>query len=165
MNASTASITPPPVRYGRHEDTAQLLAILEATFEDTWRPQLTQTAIDSYRRERVAERFVAEHVLAFFVVEVDGHVAGFAHREGGFVDALHVPPQFRRRGLGKVLMAAVEAAMRADGIALAELETDTFNEGSQGLYLSLGYREVARYPDTEWHSDLTTIRYEKVLSV
>ena len=60
-------------------------------------------------------------------------------------------------------MAELEAQMRADGIAVASLETDTFNTGSQGLYLALGYREVARYPDEEWNSGLTTIRYEKAL--
>jgi RimJ/RimL family protein N-acetyltransferase len=60
-------------------------------------------------------------------------------------------------------MASLEAAMRADGIAAASLETDTFNAASQALYLALGYRETARYPDEEWNSGLTTIRYEKPL--
>ncbi|WP_408949952.1 GNAT family N-acetyltransferase [Lysobacter sp. Hz 25] len=53
--------------------------------------------------------------------------------------------------------------MRADGLVTASLETDTFNTGSQALYLALGYRETARYPDEEWNSGLTTIRYEKTL--
>lgn len=152
------------VRLSTLQDEPQLLAILERTFEDTWRPQLTDAAIAAYRNNRVAERFVAEHRPAFFVAQIDDWVAGFAHRDGGFVDALHVLPQARRRGVGRLLMDAVEAAMRADGIALAALETDTFNEASQGLYLALGYVEVARYPDEEWNSGLTTILYEKSLT-
>lgn len=157
--------TPSPfVRASTPQDQPQLLAILERSFEDTWRPQLTDAAIAAYQNDRVAERFVAEHGHAFFIAQVDDWVAGFAHRDGGFVDALHVLPQARRRGIGRLLMDSVEAAMRADGIALAALETDTFNEGSQGLYLALGYVEVARYPDEEWNSGLTTIRYEKSLT-
>lgn len=156
--------TPPLIRTSAPQDHPQLLAILERTFEDTWRPQLADAAIAAYRDDRVAERFVAEHGHAFFVAQIDDWVAGFAHRDGGFVDALHVLPRARRRGVGRLLMDAVEVAMRADGIVLAALETDTFNEGSQKLYLALGYREVARYPDEEWNSGLTTIRYEKSLA-
>ncbi|WP_157476898.1 GNAT family N-acetyltransferase [Lysobacter sp. Root690] len=152
------------VRPSTPQDEPQLLAILERTFEDTWRPQLTDAAIAAYRNDRVAERFVAEHGAAFFVAQIDDWIAGFAHRDGGFVDALHVLPRARRRGVGRLLMDAVEAAMRADGVTLAALETDTFNEGSQGLYLALGYVEVARYPDEEWNSGLITIRYEKSLA-
>jgi hypothetical protein len=54
--------------------------------------------------------------------------------------------------------------MRADGVALARLETDTFNTQSQGFYLALGYLEADRYPDLEWHSGFTTILYVKTLS-
>lgn len=158
------NIDRPIVRPSTPQDHPQLLAILERTFEDTWRPQLTNAAIAAYRDNRVAERFVADHGHAFFVAQIGDWVAGFAHREGGFVDALHVLPRARRRGVGRLLMDAVEAAMRADDIVLAALETDTFNEASQGLYLALGYREVARYPDEEWNSGLTTIRYEKALA-
>lgn len=154
----------PFVRPATPLDQPQLLAILEHTFEDTWRPQLTDAAIAAYRNDRVAERFVAEHGHSFFVAQIDDWVAGFAHRDGGFVDALHVLPRARRRGVGRLLMDAVETAMRADGVTLAALETDTFNEGSQGLYLALGYVEVARYPDEEWNSGLITIRYEKSLA-
>lgn len=151
------------IRPARVEDRAALLAILAETFADTWRPQLTAAAIEDYRRRRVAETFVDALMPAFAVAELDGAVVGFGNRQAGFVDSLHVAAAGRRRGVARALMAELEAQMRADGIAAASLETDTFNTGSQGLYLALGYREVARYPDEEWNSGLTTIRYEKAL--
>lgn len=155
-----SSVTIRPARAG---DRAALLAILAETFADTWRPQLTAAAIEDYRRRRVAETFVDALMPAFAVAELDGAVVGFGNRQAGFVDSLHVAAAGRRRGVARALMAELEAQMRADGIAVASLETDTFNTGSQGLYLALGYREVARYPDEEWNSGLTTIRYEKAL--
>lgn len=156
--------SPATIRPAGQEDRAALLAILAETFADTWRPQLTAAAIDDYHRRRVAETFIDAALPGFLVAELDGTVVGFGNREAGFVDSLHVAAAGRRRGVARALMAALEAQMRADGIALAALETDTFNQASQQLYLALGYREVARYPDEEWNSGLTTIRYEKSLA-
>lgn len=161
--SQTMPSSPVTIRSARREDRAAVLAILAETFDDTWRPQLTAAAIDDYHRRRVAETFVDAVLPGFLIAELDGAVVGFGNREAGFVDSLHVAAAGRRRGVARALMAGLEAQMRADGIALAALETDTFNEGSQGLYLALGYVEVARYPDEEWNSGLTTIRYEKAL--
>lgn len=155
--------TSPLVRASRPDDYPHVLALLEETFRDTWFPQLTAEAIDAYYRNRVAERYVAECGPQFLIAEYDGEVVGMARREGGFVDALHVSARARRRGVARQLMDALETGMREDGVAVASLETDTFNTSSQGLYLALGYRETARYPDTEWNSGLTTIHYEKPL--
>ncbi|MGO1072806.1 GNAT family N-acetyltransferase [Lysobacter sp. CA199] len=153
----------PLIRPAVAADRTALLALLAETFEDTWRPQLTEQAIADYHRNRVAQAFVESQWPDFVIAEIAGEVLGFAHREGGFVEALHVAAAGRRRGIARALMNALEASMRAEGLRLASLETDTFNTGSQGLYLALGYREVARYPDEEWNSGLTTIRYEKSL--
>jgi ribosomal protein S18 acetylase RimI-like enzyme len=160
MNPAPAAVL---IRSAVADDRAALLALLAETFADTWREQLTAQAIADYRERQVAERFVAAQWPRFVVAQIDGEVLGFAHRDGGFVDALHVAARGRRRGVARALMEALETAMRAEGQALASLETDTFNTGSQALYLALGYREVARYPDEEWNSGLTTIRYEKPL--
>ncbi|MBX9403124.1 GNAT family N-acetyltransferase [Lysobacter sp. BMK333-48F3] len=162
MSAAPIS-TAPQIRPARADDRAAVLALLAETFADTWRPQLTAEAIADYRRERVAERYVDAQLLQLLVAELDGAVVGFAGRSDAFVDSLHVGAQARRRGVARALMRALETAMRGEGLTEASLETDTFNRASQALYLALGYRESARYPDTEWNSGLTTIRYEKAL--
>lgn len=153
----------PHVRPARPDDRAAALALLAETFADTWRPQLTAQAIAAYHDGRVAERYIDAQLPQLLMAELDGAVLGFAGRDGDFVDSLHVSARGRRRGVARALMQALEDAMRAEGLTLASLETDTFNTGSQALYLALGYREVARYPDEEWNSGLTTIRYEKAL--
>ncbi len=138
-------------------------ALLLDTFERTWRAQLTPAAIQAYFRDRIAERYVEDHSGEFLVAEMHGRVIGMVHQRAGFIEALHVLGACERRGLGRALMAAAEAQMRDRGVRRASLETDTFNLASQRFYEALGYREAARYPDTEWNSGLTTIRYEKDL--
>lgn len=153
----------PLIRSALPQDHAAVLALLAETFADTWRPQLTAQTIADYHANRAAERYVDAQLAQWLVAELDGEVLGFAGRSAGFVDSLHVSAHGRRRGTARALMQALETAMRGEGLALASLETDTFNIGSKALYLALGYREVARYPDEEWNSGLTTIRYGKAL--
>lgn len=99
----------PPValRAARSDDAPAVVALLHETFEDTWRPELTPEAIAAYYRDRIAERFVAERGHAFLLADAGGAVAGMIHSDGDFIDALHVGAQFRRRGIGRLLVGGV----------------------------------------------------------
>lgn len=152
------------VRPWRLDDFDAVKAILDDTFARTWLPQLTPEAAAAYRESGEPVGYIDEMGPAFFVAEIDGEVVGMVHWEHDFVLALHVPAAQQRQGIARALMAFAEDGMRAEGVALARLETDTFNTQSQGFYLALGYREAERYPDLEWHSGFTTILYVKALS-
>ena len=152
------------IRPWRLDDFDVVKAILDDTFAGTWLPQLTPEAAAAYRESGEPVGYIDEMGPAFFVAEIDGEVVGMVHWEHDFVLALHVPAAQQRKGIARALMAFAEDGMRAEGIALARLETDTFNTQSQGFYLALGYREAERYPDLEWHSGFTTILYVKALS-
>ena len=145
------------------DDFDAVKAILDDTFAGTWLPQLTPEALAVYRESGEPVGYIDEMGPAFFVAEIDGEVAGMVHWEGDFVHALHVLAVHQRKGIARALMAFAEDGMRADGVELARLETDTFNTSSQGFYLAFGYREIDRYPDLEWHSGFTTILYVKPL--
>lgn len=91
-----------------------------------------------------AEQFV-------YVVEVDGEPAGqiwFAVRDGEFgrmiwVFSVEIDAGFRGRGLGRAAMLFVEDEARRRGIPRIALNVFGGNEVARGLYLSLGYDEVA----------------------
>nr|WP_279571485.1 GNAT family N-acetyltransferase [Streptomyces sp. 8K308] len=94
----------------------------------------------------------------FLVAEVDGHVAamgGFRPRPGrpDRVEILRVRvhPALRRRGIGRVLMGALEAEGRALGFREAWLDTATNQPEAMAFYKSLGYRETGRATRPEWH--------------
>lgn len=91
---------------------------------------------------------------ALFAAEVGGRLAGTVqldwdtppnqpHRAE--VRKLLVHPDFRRRGLGRLLMAAVEAKARAVGRRLLTLDTRTA-DAAEPLYVGMGYTVVGTIP-------------------
>ena len=151
------------VRRGRADDAAALKAILYDTFESTWRPELTPEAVAAYNVDDPPTSFVDQYAVDFQVAERDGEVVGLVYWENDFVHSLHVRSDHARMGVGARLMDVAEAEIAKAGHAAVRLETDTFNARSQAFYRARGYREVDRYPDTEWNSGLTTLLLEKRL--
>jgi GNAT superfamily N-acetyltransferase len=67
---------------------------------------------------------------------------GFSLEHGGldaFIDELYVRPGHRGRGIGTVLLQAMEAACRVAGVTRLHLEVDDGNEGGRRLYLRHGF--------------------------
>ncbi len=120
-------------------------------------------AAERYLASDVAARYVDRNGLAFWVPEVDGHVAGMVHWSGDFIEALHVAGAHQRLGLGRLLLARAEQEIGKAGLERVRLETDTFNQQSQAFYRAMGYVEMGQYPDEEWDSGLTTVLFEKLL--
>lgn len=58
--------------------------------------------------------------------------------------ALAVVPALRRQGLGRTLLAAAEASMRAAGGRVVFLEVACTNTAARALYAAAGYREIGR---------------------
>jgi ribosomal protein S18 acetylase RimI-like enzyme len=151
------------IRPASAADAAALTALLNATFIETWAPQMSDEALAAWRLRDSPARYVREKSAAFFVAEADGELAGMIHWHEGFVHALHVDAGHRRCGIGATLMAMAERASRAAGHEHLRLETDTFNTGSRALYARLGFREVERYPDQEYDAKIVTLLLEKDL--
>ena len=118
---------------------------------------------------------VARGVRLLLVAELDGEIAGAvqldwdtpanqAHRAE--VRKLLVHPQFRRRGIARQLMLAVEARARALPRSLLTLDTRT-DDHAEPLYLSLGYRVAGVIPGYALapqggRLDATTIMYRQL---
>jgi len=87
----------------------------------------------------------------FLVAEMEGRVVGtvLGSWDGrwAWVTRLAVHPDYRRRGLAKLLMVEVEQRLAALGATFAALLTGRENAGAMALYESLGYehREHVAY--------------------
>jgi ribosomal protein S18 acetylase RimI-like enzyme len=92
--------------------------------------------------------------VILLVAERDGRIVGTvqlqpaesengAHR--GEVAKLLVHPEWRRQGIGRALMLALEDEARATGKTLLVLDTRE-GDPSNDLYRALGYREAGRIP-------------------
>lgn len=95
--------------------------------------------------------------LVLFVAEIDAAVVGFvevglrSHAQGcdglravGFIEGWFVVPQFRRRGVGRALVARAEQWSREQGAV--EIASDTWldHQLSIDAHQALGYEVVER---------------------
>lgn len=71
--------------------------------------------------------------------------AGKAHREGQIV-TLDVSPDFRRRGIGRLLMDAAEQRLADCGTPAVRLQVEEGNAGAREFYRGLGYRPAGHRP-------------------
>jgi ribosomal protein S18 acetylase RimI-like enzyme len=81
-----------------------------------------------------------------------GRVSGFiiftpepVFARGGYLRAIGVAPDARRRGIGRTLMSFAEAktARRSENFYLC---VSSFNQRAQSFYKSIGYRQVGELP-------------------
>ena len=92
---------------------------------------------------------------AFVVAERSGHLvgmAGFRPNERGQAEVLRVRvhPAARRLGIGRALMAEIEARAASAGFTEAFLDTATNQPEAVAFYHGLGYTEVGRDTRPEW---------------
>jgi len=72
------------------------------------------------------------------------------HGRFGLLDELYLREAFRRKSLGKAVMAFAENLCRQKGIQALRLEVGRDNQPAQGLYRKSGFREEERYLFTKW---------------
>jgi GNAT superfamily N-acetyltransferase len=138
--------------------------VLHATYLQTWQPQLSAAARMRFESAGGMRPYVEQYLLEFHVaMDADHGLVGMVHWRADLVWALHVRPSLERNGAGHALLARAEAGMLESNVAVARVETDTFNTRSRGFYARHGYVEVAQCPDTEWDSGFTTVLLAKPL--
>lgn len=78
---------------------------------------------------------------------------GFSLEYGGrdaFVDELYVRPRWRGKGIGNLLLDALEAGCRSSGVAALHLEVDHGNADGKRLYARRGFVDHDRHLMTKW---------------
>ena len=78
------------------------------------------------------------------VVLAEMHVHGARHWRGGFLFDLRVDGGYQRRGIGRALSHAAEAAGAARGAAYLYLSVNGTNQKSRSLFNSMGWRPASR---------------------
>lgn len=71
----------------------------------------------------------------------------------GYLYALRVKPDWRRRGIGRQLVLAAEAELRARRYKVAVIAVAQTNAGARRLYEALGYRIFADDPGVWYYID------------
>jgi ribosomal protein S18 acetylase RimI-like enzyme len=95
-----------------------------------------------------------------FLLRVQGAVAGYCaltfcfslefHGRFALLDELYLRERFRRRGLGREVIAQAEMACKQEGIEALRLEVWTGNVMARRLYESSGFQTEDRNLMTKW---------------
>jgi ribosomal-protein-alanine N-acetyltransferase len=120
------------------DDIPGVLAIDQQSFPNPW-PEHTYRY--ELRENPAAHLIVLEEPAAGRIVGIAGYwlVVDEAH-----ISTFAIHPDYRRRGLGRLLLAAMLADADRRGAVLATLEVRVGNEAAQRLYRSFDFRQVGR---------------------
>jgi ribosomal protein S18 acetylase RimI-like enzyme len=131
------------------EDAGELMTVQRAAFlsegeiNNSFRlPPMTETVEDI--RAAIAEKSTVV-LVAKLGHRLVGSVRATVTDGTGHVGRLAVAPDLHGHGIGRMLMAAVEAAL-ADRVTRYELFTGGTSEGNLRLYRSLGYVDIGWRP-------------------
>jgi ribosomal protein S18 acetylase RimI-like enzyme len=152
------------IRPSEPGDRGSLVGLLEDSYFTTWAPHVPPDRWQRWSREQRPAKYVDAMAHEFVVAAVGREIAGMVHWRGDFIHALHVHSRFRRRGLGTQLLSHAEDLIAQSGLALARLETDSFNTVSRAFYADHGYTERGSWPNEEWSGDFLTILLIKDLN-
>lgn len=153
------------VRLAEIEDLPALGAIMDAAIAELQRGFLSREEIEASRLVMGLDTQLVRD-RTYFVVEIESEIAGCGgwsrratlyggdhsgalrndamldpKRDPARVRAMYTKPGYARRGVGRAILEANEAAARAEGFTQAELMATLSGEP---LYKACGYREVER---------------------
>src|SRR5215208_2048894 len=150
------------IRLATLADVAVLLPLMEAAIEVLQKGYLDHDQIESSKAIMGIDRQLIDDGT-YFVVEIDGRVAGCggwsrratlyggdhsSGRDAALLDpatdparvrAMYTHPDFARRGAGRLVLEACEAAAAAEGFATLELMA---TRSGGPLYEAFGFRPV-----------------------
>src|SRR4026209_628009 len=102
--------------------------------------------------------------VAFFVIRVDSASAGcggvkLIDNSYGEIKRMYIRPEFRGRGLGKLMLGHLTDYARSRGIEMLRLETGIYQQEAIGLYERAGFKSVP--PFGEYKPDPNSLFFEK----
>ena len=104
--------------------------------------------------------------ITFLVARCDGAAAGcgaLRRLDGSSAEIkrMYVRPQYRGQGVGRAVLAALEAQARGSGTRALLLETGADQPEALALYESTGYRSRERYG--EYRKESSSVFLQKML--
>ena len=140
-----SAFTLPRVRTYRASDLDALYQLDQICFSPG--VAYSRAEIAGYLRRLDSKAWIAESAA-----ESGGEIAGFViascdRRRQGHIITLDVPPAWRRRAVGSMLMETAESWVRQKGGTAVFLETAEDNLTAQAFYLQRGYTRLVRIED------------------
>ncbi|KVW96731.1 GNAT family N-acetyltransferase [Thiobacillus denitrificans] len=141
---------PPSVQRLTATDVDAVSALARVVWQATYPPLISQAQIDAmladrYAPERIREQ-LGDSLQAWWVARQARALAGFAHaildESGCKLDKLYVHPALQRRGIGSLLLRAVEDWARRQQVRRLWLQVNRGNTQAIAAYEKYGFRIV-----------------------
>ena len=169
------------IRLATGDDVTALVPLMEAAIEQLQRGFLDDDQIESSKAIMGIDRQLIDDGT-YFVVEIDGTVAGCGGwsrratlyggdhsggRDAALLDpttdparirAMYTHPDFARRGVGRLVLEACEAAAAAEGFATLELMA---TRSGRPLYETHGFQPVEAVEDASGGAPIPLTRMRK----
>jgi GNAT superfamily N-acetyltransferase len=169
------------IRLATGDDVTVLVPLMEAAIEQLQRGFLDDDQIESSKAIMGIDRQLIDDGT-YFVVEIDGTVAGCGGwsrratlyggdhsggRDAALLDpttdparirAMYTHPDFARRGVGRLVLEACEAAAAAEGFATLELMA---TRSGRPLYETHGFQPVEEVEDASGGAPVPLTRMRK----
>jgi len=85
--------------------------------------------------------------LVAYNSQVEGFVVGYTSGNVGLIYTLDVHPDYRRMGVGSVLLKRMEEVLASKGARILRLEAAIENPAALALYLTAGFRKGSLIKD------------------
>jgi putative acetyltransferase len=148
------------VPYPTHQ-VAELLAELD---------QILGAAYEPDQRHALSIEQLFQPGIRFFIARLNGEAAGCGgvalYSDYAEVKRMYTRDAARGRGIGKALLARIEAEARNAGLRALRLETGIHQAPAIGLYERWGFRQCGpfgHYGDLPPHRIAASVFYEKPL--
>ena len=169
------------IRLATRGDITALMPLVEAAIDENQRAFISAAQIESSRAVMGIDTQLIDDGT-YFVVEIDGEVAGCggwsrratpygsdhsAGRDDSLLDpatdaakvrAMYTHPAYTRRGVGRLILHACEQAAAAEGFSTLELSATL---SGYPLYTAYGFVEFDRFFVTEGGDPVPAVRMRK----
>jgi len=159
------------IRPATRDDVSTILDFIRALARYEREPD----AVIATEQDLLRDGFGEQPYYSCLIADEDGAPAGFAFyffdystwlgRPGLYLEDIFVHPEFRGRGIGKALLAALIEKARAQGLHMMIGGVDSDNELSIALHKKFGFIETGRLPEAGRKFDrwLTLVFLQKQL--
>ncbi|HEX3982883.1 MAG TPA: GNAT family N-acetyltransferase [Acidisoma sp.] len=137
---------------------------VRALLEQSW--ALSDSLYPAESNHHLDETELRRPDISFFVARLDGQAVGCGALKRvdaayGEVKSLFVDAAVRGRGIARLLLGAIEAEARAQGLTLLRLETGIRQPEAVGLYEAAGFRRIGPFGD--YREDPLSLFMEKAV--
>lgn len=127
------------IRKAKRIDATQVINLCKKSISDDYGHFLTQESMRPWINGSKMDTYVKDMIPNMFVAEVNQQIIGVVAVDFALVGLIWVDKEFRRRGVGSLLMKRAEEELVLRGFALARVECFEQNAGGLSFYESCGW--------------------------